>query len=454
MRFDATAWVIVVSLVPLAVWSVGREVRKQRVARAALRRAAKLGMDEPTSLHPVIDPNLCVGCGSCVAACPESDVLLVVNGRARLVNASHCVGHGACKTACPQDAIQLVFGTASRGMHIPEVGPDYQTNVPGIYIVGELGGMGLIRNAVTQGLHAVASLARELEKEAKGARNGAGPAPWDADVAIVGAGPAGIAAALACRERGLRFVLLDQDGLGGSVNHYPRRKLVMTSPVELPLVGPMHFREVGKEQLLAFWTDVVTRARIEVRAPERVTDVRPAPGGFEVTSDRGSWRARRVVLAIGRRGTPRKLGVPGEESEKVVYRLLEPERWAGQRVLVVGGGNSAVEAAVSLAEAGAATTLSYRGTSFSRVAEANQQRLVKQRGRRLEVLLESQVTRIEPQHVWLDSSSGARRLDNDQVFVLIGGDLPTALLERVGVRMALHHGERPARTPATSGGAA
>ena len=455
MRIDATALVILVSLVPLAVWSIAREARKQRVARDALRRAAALGLDEPVSLHPVIDANQCVGCGGCVTACPERDVLMLVSGRARLVNASHCVGHGACAAACPQGAIQLVFGTAARGMQIPEVGADYQTNVPGIYIAGELGGMGLIRNAVTQGVLAVANAARALEEEAPGPRNGAPAVVWDAEVAIVGAGPAGLAAALACRERGLRFALLDQDGLGGSVNHYPRRKLVMTSPVELPLVGPMHFREVGKEQLLAFWNDVVRQTGIEVRAPERVTSVQPLPGGFEVGSERGTLRARRVILAIGRRGTPRKLGVPGEESEKVAYRLLEPERWEGQRVLVVGGGNSAVEAAVSLAEAGARTSLSYRGTSFGRVAQANQERLVAVRGRRLQVLFESQVTRIEPEHIWLDTPGGERRLDNDQVFVLVGGDLPSAFLERIGVRMALHHGERPpACAAAADGGAA
>jgi thioredoxin reductase/Pyruvate/2-oxoacid:ferredoxin oxidoreductase delta subunit len=446
MGLDSTTLGILAALVPLALFSVGREVRRQRAARTALARARVHGLDEPVSLHPIIDPTRCVGCGSCVTACPEGDVLMLVNGRARLVNAAHCVGHGACKTACPQDAIDLVFGTSKRGIQIPQLKADYQTNVPGVYIVGELGGMGLIRNAISQGIQAVGHIARSFETPAD---------PGFTDVAIVGAGPAGIAAALACRQHQLSYVLLDQDGLGGSINHYPRRKLVMTAPVDLPGVGTMHFREVGKEELLRFWTRVVRETRIEIRAPERVNDVRHVDGGFEVSTDRGVVRARRVVLAVGRRGTPRKLGVPGEQSDRVAYRLLEPERWSGMPVLVVGGGNSAVEATFALAEAGARTTLSYRSQAFNRVAAANLERLESARRRfRLEILLESQVSRIEPQRVVLETPAGPRVVDNEQIFVLIGGELPTGFLERIGIHMQWHHGERPSNGRATAGGRA
>ena len=446
MGLDATTLGILLFLVPLAGIGVWREARRRRAARKALARAESLGLHEPVSLHPVIDANLCVGCASCITACPEGDVLMLVEGRARLVNAAHCVGHGACKAACPQDAIELVFGTATRGVQIPEVGADYQTNVPGVYIAGELGGMGLVRNAISQGVQAVTHLAGTLD----GLRD-----PGFVDVAIVGAGPAGIAAGLACRERGLRYVLFDQDGLGGSVSQYPRRKLVMTAPAELPGFGTMKFREVSKEDLLAFWKRVVRDTQLEIRAPERVTDIRHVDGGFEVATDRGTTRARRVVLAVGRRGTPRKLGVPGEDLDKVAYRLLEPEAWAGRDVLVVGGGNSAVEAAVALAEEGAVTTLSYRSAKFNRIAPDNEARLAaawKRPG--FEVLLESNVRRIEPQRVVLDTQDGERVLANDQVFVLIGGELPTAFLERIGVHMQWHHGERPAKKRTASGGRA
>lgn len=432
MGLDVTTIGTVAALAPVAVWSVRREMRRQRRARQALEEVRAKGLDEPASLHPVIDLSRCVGCGSCVAACPEAGVLQLVDGRAHLVHASHCVGHGLCKTACPQKAIELVFGTERRGVQVPELGGDYQTNVPGIYIAGELGGMGLIRNAILQGTQAVREIRRTLEPRRGG---------QDLDVAIVGAGPAGIAAALACREHGLSFALLDQDGLGGSVNHYPRQKLVMTSPAHLPIVGKFQFHEVRKEELLAFWNDVVRQTQLEIRAPERVIDVQRQGDGFRVTTDRGSLQARRVVLAIGRRGTPRKLGVPGEASSHVAYRLLEPEHSSGESVLVVGGGNSAIEAAVSLAEAGARTTLSYRSNAFGRVAPANVERLESMRGDRLEVLLQSQVQRIDSGFVQLETASGARRLDIDRVFVLIGGELPSQFLEKIGVTMHTYHGE-------------
>jgi putative YpdA family bacillithiol system oxidoreductase len=300
--------------------------------------------------------------------------------------------------------------------------------------VGELGGMGLIRNAMSQGLQAVANLSRELVS--------ATGSPC-LDIAIIGAGPAGIAAALACRERGLSHLILDQDGLGGSVNHYPRRKLVMTAPVELPIVGRFHHREIGKEQLLGAWQRIVRQARLEVRAPWRVTDVQREENGFRLVGTQGELRARRVVLAIGRRGSPRKLGVPGEDSPKVAYRLLEPEPFAGLQVLVVGGGNSAVEIALSLADAGANTTLSYRGTAFGRVAPENLARLRQIGAPRLRVLLESEVQCIEPDAVVLRTSAGESRIANDQVFAAIGGELPTQFLERIGVAMNWHHGATP-----------
>jgi len=431
MGLDPTTIGIMATLAPAAAFGVVREMRRRRSARAALRRAEQLGLDQPVSLHPVIDPSRCLGCGSCVEACPETDVLRIVEGRARLVNAVHCIGHGRCKDACCNEAIELVFGTAKRGIQLPEVDGDYQSNVAGLYIAGELGGMGLIRNAMTQGMHAVANLSRDLRPQADAQR---------LDVAIVGAGPAGLAAALACRARGLSHVILEQDSLGGAVNHYPRRKLVMTAPVELPLAGKFHFREIGKEELLETWQRIVRKAHLDVRAPWRVTALQRDGDGFRLSGDQGDVRARRVVLAIGRRGTPRKLGVPGEDSAKVAYRLLEPEPFVGLQVLVVGGGNSAVEIAMALADAGAPTTLCHRGAALARVAPENLARLEELRGARLRVLLGTEVARIEPQAVVLRTPEGERRILNDQVFVAVGGELPTQFLEKIGVAMHWHHG--------------
>ncbi len=434
MWIDSTTTMVVASLASVAAGGFALEFGRQRAARKSLLHAGERGGGDPPSLYPRIDPALCIGCGACVEACPEEDVLRVIEGRARLVHAAHCVGHGRCKTACPTSAIELVFGTSARGVTVPLLGEDLQTSVPGIYVAGELGGFGLIRTAVNQGVQAVENLAASMKP---GQTNGS------TDVVIVGAGPAGIAAALACQERGLSHVILDQEGLGGSVHHYPRRKLVMTSPVHLPIIGAMNFKEITKEELYAYWTTVVRKAGLKIDAPSRVSSIEHDGPSFRVSASSGGTRARRVVLAIGRRGTPRKLGVPGEESPNVAYRLLEPEQYSGRRALVVGGGNSAVEAAVSLAEAGARTVLSYRGERLSRVAEATQEKLEALRGPQLQLVLQSEVRAIEPERALLHGPFGERWVPNDYVFVLIGGDLPTKFLEKVGVATTTYFGEPP-----------
>jgi thioredoxin reductase/ferredoxin len=411
----------------LTAYFVVRTVRHERESRDVRQASEAGGLVEPPSLHPVIDDAQCIGCGACVEACPERNVLGMVDGKADLVGPTHCIGHGACRAACPTQAIALVFGTARRGVDIPLVKPNFETNVGGIFIAGELGGMGLIRNAIEQGRQAIDSI-RALDGIGK---------PERLDVVIVGAGPAGLSATLAARQHGLRAVTLEQDSLGGTVAHYPRGKIVMTAPAMLPIVGKLHFTTTTKEKLLEFLESAAARAGIEVRHGERVERIAPESNGFRVHTGRGEYVTRSVLLAIGRRGTPRKLGVPGEELSKVVYRLIDPEQYRGRRVLVVGGGDSAIEAATAVAEeAGTAVTLSYRGAAFSRAKEANRQRAAElERKRRLTVLLESQVRRIAEDHVELEQAGQARRLANDDVVVCAGGILPTKFLESLGVRV-------------------
>ena len=203
--------------------------RKQRIARAnasELQEALEAGLAEPPSLHPVINPVSCIGSGSCAKACPEG-ALGIVDNKAVLINAAACIGHGACYAACPVDAIQLVFGTESRGIDIPHVSPNFETNVQGIFIAGELGGMGLIRKAAEQGRQAVDA----IRKRSGGSRKA------EYDVVIVGCGPAGLSAGLSCIEHKLRYKILEQeDSLGGAVYHYPRNKIAMTAPVQLALI--------------------------------------------------------------------------------------------------------------------------------------------------------------------------------------------------------------------------
>jgi thioredoxin reductase/NAD-dependent dihydropyrimidine dehydrogenase PreA subunit len=431
------AVVLLVAFVPYA-W---RRRRRDRHGRAVLRESLAAGIEEPASLHPVIDEARCLGCTACVTACPEHDVLGIVAGKARLVDPSGCIGHGACKEACPFDAIRLVLGSESRGVEIPLLTPDFQTNVPGVYVAGELGGMGLICNAIQQGRQAVESIRRRP-------RGAAGDV---LDVLVVGAGPAGFAASLAAMEAGLSYRTLEQETLGGTVAHYPRGKIVMTAPVDLPLYGKVRLKETSKESLLELWRSVERKTGVRIGYGERVEAVRCADGTFEVTSTRAAYRARSLVLAIGRRGTPRKLGVPGEESTKVVYRLVEAEQYRGQKVLVVGGGDSALEAADALAaQPDTEVALSYRQAGFSRAKPKNRARVEDAvRGGGLRLMLESTVRRIEAQHVELETRQGAERLPNDAVIVCAGGLLPTPFLQSIGIEMETLHGEEwPLASPA------
>ncbi len=406
--------------------------RKSARNRVEQEEARITGMHEPASLHPVIDQSRCIGCGSCVAACPEQSVLGLINGKAEPIAAANCIGHGACRTACPVSAITLVFGTATRGVDIPHVKPNFETNVPGVFIAGELGGMGLIRNAIEQGRQAVSNIREQL----------AADHGCELDLLIAGAGPAGISASLAAKQYGLRFRTIDQDSLGGTVSHFPRRKIVMTQPVELPLAGKLRFRETTKEALLEFWQGVVKREQLDIHHGERLERIERLADGFDVVCTGQRYRTRMVLLCLGRRGTPRTLDVPGEQLSKVVYRLIDPEQYRDQRVLVVGGGDSAVEAAVEIAEQpGTEVALSYRGASFNRVKAKNRKRLEDAvAAQRLRLLLESRITGIEQREVALECSSGVLTLGNDAVIVCAGGILPNALLQNVGIDMDTHYG--------------
>jgi len=392
-----------------------------------IAQAKKDGLTEPASLHPVIDPNICLGCGTCVSACPEGEILGLVNRKAILVSPSSCIGHGACREACPTDAITLVFGTEKRGVEIPFLKPDFETSVAGIYIAGELGGMGLIRNAISQGQQAVEALAKNLTPKSKAAY----------DLVIVGAGPAGLSAALTAKKNGLRFVLLEQESIGGTVSHYPRGKIVMTQPAVLPLVGKFQFREASKEALVEFWNKAIEFIKSDIELDQQVERIDRNDNYFVVHADKGSFTTQSVLLALGRRGTPRKLGVPGEESSKVVYRMVDPLQYSDKKVLVVGGGDSALEAAVAISEqTGATTTLSYRNPAFNRAKSKNRENVeIAEREGRLQVLLKSNVKEITKHTAMIDVGDEICEIPNDHVIVCAGGILPTPFLKNIGINV-------------------
>jgi thioredoxin reductase len=424
---------VIIYLIPvlvLALVHIRSRNRNTAAALAAQKEAIEAGLTEPSSLHPFIDVNKCLGAGGCVHACPEEAIGLI-GGKAYLVNPSVCIGHGACAAACPHNAISLVFGTEKRGMDIPQVDPNFETNVKGIFIAGELGGMGLIRKAASQGTQAINAI-----KKLKGSGHAF-------DVVIVGAGPAGMASSLGAIENELRYVTLEQEGsLGGAIFQYPRNKIAMTAPVKLPIIGQINMGEISKEALLEFWAGVVKKTGMKVNFNERMESITKTDKGFVVKTNKQSYDTRTVLLAIGRRGTPRKLGVPGEDLPKVVYSLIDPEQYRNMHVLVVGGGDSALEAACSIAdEPGTTVTISYRSEAFGRGKPKNRERLqaLEARGK-IKIMLKSNVKGVTKDKVSLEYQGQIIELANDAIIVCAGGILPTPFLKEIGIMVETKFG--------------
>ncbi|NOX64556.1 MAG: NAD(P)-binding domain-containing protein [Chlorobi bacterium] len=412
---------------------IHKQKKESKIVEEKIKKAKKMGTHEPVSLHPVVDVNLCIKSGACIRACPEKDVLGIRNGKATTINASRCVGHSACFIACPVGAISLHIGTEQRGVQLPHVNPNFETSIPGIFIAGEIGGMGLIKNAVEQGKQAVDNLTKTLDKSGKA----------DYDLIIVGSGPAGISASLQAKKNGLRFLTLEQDSLGGTVFTFPRAKIVMTSPMDLPLYGKLKLVETSKSELLDIWLKVLELNNISVSENEKVNEIQKFNNTFKVISTKNEYTTKKVILAIGRRGTPRKLGVPGEGKEKVAYRLLEPELIHNKNILVVGGGDSAVEAAMILSDEDNNVTLSYRNGSFNRIKPKNLERISDRiENNSINMLYNSTVTRILDDSVELKiNNEETINVENELVYIFIGGEIPTKFLEHVGIKITMKHGE-------------
>ncbi len=429
------AYTLILLVVFLVLFTyLSKYKNRTKVTNYKIEKAKQLGFYEPVSLHPVIDLETCIGSGACIAACPEKDILGMVSGQARTINASRCVGHGACFHACPMQAITLNIGTEKRGVELPHVSPEFETSVPGIFIAGELGGMGLIKNAVEQGKQAVEYISRKIKSNHKA----------EYDVTIIGAGPAGIAATLTAVKNGLKYLTLEQNSLGGTVFSFPRAKVIMTSAMDLPLYGKVKLNETSKTELLSLWLKAIGKNNIKINEQEKVVNIEKIGDIFQIETSQKVYTTKTVVLSIGRRGSPRKLGVPGENKEKVAYRLLEPELIHNKKVIVVGGGDSAIENALLLADEDNEVILSYRNNSFSRLKPKNLERIQRAvKDKSVKVLLSSNVKEIKDDSVIIsvEGKENFLTVPNDLVYIFAGGELPTSFLEKIGISVTKKFGD-------------
>jgi len=425
--------VFLLCIIAVAIY-LWRQKRNSNIVEEKIKKAKEHGLYEPISLHPVVNESKCIQTGACIAACPEKDILGIRKGKATTINASRCIGHGACFHACPTEAISLCIGTEKRGVDLPHINQNFETNVHGVFIAGELGGMGLVKNSVEQGKQAVENIAKSIDKNHNAMY----------DLVIVGAGPAGISASLTAKKLKLNAIILEQDTLGGTVFTFPRSKIVMTSPMDLPLYGKVKLYETSKSELLELWENVLSKNEILVKENSKVEAIIPQNNIFKIITLSGEeYTAKKILLSIGRRGTPRKLNIPGEKSEKVAYRLLEPEIIKNKNILVVGGGDSAIESALMLAEQNK-VVLSYRSDAFSRIKPANNSRIIEAiENGRVSVQFNTNPVLINNDEVVLLNNKENKefKIENDLVYIFAGGELPTQFLQKIGIQITKKFGE-------------
>jgi len=434
----------VVLIVPLLLLGVAIVLMAASYFRG-LRRARRdkaLADEAPLAriLIHSINGDRCTGCDACVVVCP-TDVLELVDNKSKVVRFGDCIQCEQCMWACPTQALVMHWeDTDPPPLKVPELDPFYQTRVEGMFLIGEVAGKGLVKNAANAGRAVVERLVQT--GLAPSGRRGRSTSGGEVDVAIVGSGPGGLAAALSCIHHGLSYVVLEKEQvIASTIARYPKGKDVMAEPYTIRNVSLLPMYDSSKEELLGLWQEVIRQTGMEVRMGEAVETVkRDGAGLFEVRTTVAAYRARRAIVATGTRGKPRTLGVPGENLPKVCSLLEDPALYRGQDVLVVGGGDSAVEAAMALADAGARVALSYRGKSFARAAAKNKQRIGEYaKDNKVLVLFGSQVVCLEEDSVTINLGDQDKRLPNRAAFVLIGADPPVAWLEKLGVT----YGERP-----------
>lgn len=395
------------------------------------RAQVQVGGSAKGKPKPVINASLCVGCGSCVEVCPEQGTLELSGHKAILAHPERCTGHARCKDVCPTQAIVLSYDGNLQTVRVPLVNERFETNVQGLHIVGELGGMGLIKTAINEGKLVMDHLRKRMTEQSTQL------APDQFDVAIIGAGPAGLSASLTAQQHGMKYLTLEQGEIASTIRQYPRQKFLMAEPLEIPLYGSLYVGDGTKEALLEVWESIIKNTGVQIKTNEGLQSVQRNGEGFYVTSTKHRYHARYVVLAIGRRGVPRKLNIPGEQLSKVSYRLIEADSYQGKRIVVVGGGDSAIEAALALSRANRnKVTLCHRGADFSRARDRNREFLsAAQKEGRIDVVLNANLAEITGDSVSISSVGQLRKVANDYVFILIGGESPEEMLQKMGVQI-------------------
>ena len=428
-------------MIAVAIFSILKKTKKSKKAISTLEKNIRANLNEPATLHPEINDSLCAGCGACVKACPEGEILQLINHKAVLVYPTKCIGHGACEQSCPFGAIDLVFGTKSRGMEIPRISSEFETNIPGLYIAGELGGMGLIRNAIKQGKLAAYDAISKLSNNH----------PTDTDIFIVGAGPAGFSAALASKEKNQRYIIIEQNSFGGTVFNFPRQKIVTSHPLEFPIIGNKKFKSniVSKEEILSVFAKIKSENNLVINEKESFKNLKQLSNGtFEIETSKNTYTSKKVILGMGVRGSPRKLGLPNEDLAKVTYNLIDPEEYRNSSIAIIGGGNAGLEAAQYLSKPHLKNKvhLVVRGgvtDAFSRSNEQNQKLVFELFEKKMiSIHYDSAVKIIEKDHIIITKENNDLKLMNDYIFIFAGADVPFKFLMSLGITIDKAHGEK------------
>lgn len=427
------AFLLIVVILPF----IRSEIRKRRRSKLLANRIvpvsalteediARIETRHPSGrkMYPSVNRGVCVGCGTCVLSCKVKKTLALISGKSTLVDPRVCDACGNCEKACPTGANQMLEYGQKLKIRVPQIDENFETNVPGIYIIGTLAGAGLIKEAINQGRAVLNHIMRSVYPDRL------------PHVLIIGAGPAGLSAFLSSRKFGLPSTCLEKGAAANTIRNFPKRKIVMAEPVDMPLFGPLWVGDTTREKLLEVWDGILEKTKAPIVTGARLEGVRREGGRFIVSAGGQEIPCDRIILALGVRGEPRKLKVPGEDLPKVFYNLIDAQEFKGRRIAVVGGGDASLEASLALASQGCRVTLVVRGESFPMAKARNREKIAAAiEAKTVEVRFKSAVREIKPKSVVVTSGESAEELENDAVFIMIGGELPYPLLEKIGINI-------------------